>query len=90
MEPIPALRVAAARAEDNVVLVGDFKQLPPIHHSTQELADEWLGRDTFRAAGVQEGFLSDARASHCDALKEQRRMHPATLLGTESCSSWMG
>lgn len=77
MAPIPALWVVAARAERNVVLVGDFQQLPPIHHSTHELAEEWLGRDIFDQAGVQDGFLRDTCPPHCVALKEQQRMHPA-------------
>jgi len=37
-----------------VVLVGDFKQLPPIKHSTHELAELWLGRDIFEAARVRD------------------------------------
>jgi hypothetical protein len=75
MAPIPALWVVAARAERNVVLVGDFMQLPPIKHATHELAVRWLGRDVFEAAGVQRAFLADSPPAHCVTLKEQRRMH---------------
>ncbi len=76
MAPIPALWVVAARAERNVVLVGDFRQLPPIKHSVHPLADKWLGRDVFEAANVQKAFETNAPA-HCIALREQFRMHPA-------------
>lgn len=77
MAPIPALWVVAARAERSVVLVGDFMQLPPIKHSTHELAEEWLGRDIFDKAAVRDLFEDETRKSaHCVQLREQRRMHP--------------
>jgi hypothetical protein len=76
MAPIPALWVVAARAEQSVVLVGDFMQLPPIKHSTHDLAEEWLGRDIFDKAGVRDLFDDDElRPAHCVPLREQRRMH---------------
>jgi hypothetical protein len=76
MAPIPALWVVAARAEHSVVLVGDFKQLPPIKQSTHELANRWLGRDIFEVAGVRERFDAPDRPRHLVPLREQRRMHP--------------
>jgi len=77
MAPIPALWVVAARADNSVVLVGDFKQLPPIKHSTHELAEQWLGRDIFEAARVRDLFDDEERPAHLVALREQRRSHPA-------------
>ena len=53
MAPIPALWVVAGLAEVNVIVVGDFKQLPPIKHSEHPLAERWLGEDIFRVSGVQ-------------------------------------
>src|SRR5438046_4736449 len=53
MAPIPALWVAASLADQNVIAVGDFKQLPPIVQSNHELALKWLGQDVFRIAGIE-------------------------------------
>jgi hypothetical protein len=76
MAPIPALWVVAARAEHSVVLVGDFKQLPPIKQSTHELAEQWLGKDIFEIADVRALFDAPERPAHLVPLREQRRMHP--------------
>jgi hypothetical protein len=76
MAPIPALWVVAGRALKNVVVVGDFLQLPPIKHATHELAERWLGRDIFESADVQAGFLSGQPRPGCVTLTEQHRMHP--------------
>ena len=43
MAPIPALWAAALLAENNLVIVGDFKQLPPIVLSNNDLTKKWLG-----------------------------------------------
>ena len=72
MAPIPALWVAASLASKRIVLVGDYKQLPPIVLSKNEkgLAKRWLGRDIFEVAGVTQEdpwFVT---------LTEQHRMHP--------------
>jgi len=77
MAPLPALWVVAARAQHNVVIVGDFRQLPPIKHSTHELAEKWLGTDVFQVAGVDKLFLRGTEPRHCVALRVQQRMHPA-------------
>ena len=50
MAPIPALWVAASLADANAIVVGDFKQLPPIVLSEHKLAQKWLGRDVFDEA----------------------------------------
>jgi hypothetical protein len=76
MAPIPALWAAAALAECNVILVGDFKQLPPIKHSDHELAERWLGRDVFEASGVLKAYEAGTPPPHFVQLNEQFRMHP--------------
>jgi hypothetical protein len=76
MAPIPALWVVAGRADTNVVIVGDFKQLPPIKHSTHPLAEDWLGRDIFEVAGIKENYESGNPPPHLVILREQHRMHP--------------
>ena len=68
--PIPALWVAASRAQSNVVIVGDPQQLPPIVISDHCLAQKWLGRELFSLAGVSE------ETEHAVMLVWQYRMHP--------------
>ncbi|HMN99825.1 MAG TPA: AAA domain-containing protein [Miltoncostaeaceae bacterium] len=74
MAPIPALWVAAARAEANVVAVGDNRQLSPICVAEKETAKRWLGRDVFDASAA---FDEEADGEGpVVQLLEQRRMHP--------------
>jgi hypothetical protein len=74
MAPIPALWVAASLADENVIAVGDYKQLPPIVMAKAPEAERWLGRDIFAAAGIR-GHRS--APDHFIALTEQFRMHPS-------------
>jgi hypothetical protein len=76
MAPIPALWVAAALADANVVLVGDFRQLPPIKHADTQLAETWLGTDVFDASGVKAAYQANEPPAHFVPLQEQFRMHP--------------
>jgi superfamily I DNA and/or RNA helicase len=72
MAPIPALWIAASVADKNAVVVGDWKQLPPIVLSTHELSKKWLGRDIFEVARLTNNFQHSCLID----LKEQYRMHP--------------
>ena len=76
MAPIPALWAAALLAEKNLIIVGDFKQLPPIVLSSNELTKKWLGRDIFEVSGLKEKWEQSNSPSHFVQLVEQRRMLP--------------
>lgn len=54
MASIPALWCASYLAEKNVIIVGDFLQLPPIVMSDKPMAQKWLGRDIFYHSGMQD------------------------------------
>ena len=73
MAPIPAIWVAASTATANAVIVGDFKQLPPIVISERDMPKKWLGRDVFEVAGLD--GTEDLTGRRVDLL-EQHRMHP--------------
>jgi hypothetical protein len=77
MAPMPALWAAAALAERNVVIVGDFKQLPPICLSDDPIAIKWLGRDIFEEAGVSPAYEHGEPPPFFVALTRQHRMLPA-------------
>jgi hypothetical protein len=73
MAPIPALWIAAGLSNNNVVVVGDPKQLPPIVMSPNELSQKWLGRDIFEVTGIND---PQSQPSYAVILKKQYRMHP--------------
>ncbi|MCD6218598.1 AAA family ATPase, partial [bacterium] len=70
MAPIPALWVAASISENNAVVVGDNKQLPPIVISKHKTAIKWLGRDIFDVNKISKRVI----------LRRQYRMHPKISL----------
>ena len=75
MAAIPALWCAAQVAEKNIVIVGDFLQLPPIVIAETDIAKKWLGRDIFNVSGAQELFRSgNLRPSNFVMLNRQFRM----------------
>ncbi len=76
MAPIPALWAAALLAENNLVIVGDFKQLPPIVLSNNDLTKKWLGRDVFEVSGMKAKWVKKETPPYFAPLLEQRRMLP--------------
>ncbi len=76
MAPLPAVYVAASRADNGVVAIGDPKQLAPIVQAKKSsIAKEWLGRDLFEVVNITlEGTARGDRRSAL--LREQSRMHP--------------
>lgn len=54
MASIPTLWCASLLAEKNVVIVGDFLQLPPIVLAKTNMAKKWLGKDIFFHSGIYE------------------------------------
>ncbi|NLB66809.1 MAG: AAA family ATPase [Lentisphaerae bacterium] len=76
MAPIPALWAATLLAEKNLVLVGDFKQLPPIVLSNNDLTKKWLGRDIFEASGMKAKWIKKETPPYFIPLLQQRRMLP--------------
>lgn len=79
MAPLPLVYLAALAADKRVILVGDFRQLPPIVQSPEssELANKWLGRDIFCQAGIDEDDLPQDKDDWRANLWEQHRMAPA-------------
>lgn len=77
MASVPALWCAAYLAEKNIVIVGDFLQLPPIVMASTEMAKKWLGRDIFDHSGMQEMAKKknrNIRPVNFVMLNEQYRM----------------
>lgn len=91
MAPLPAVWCATGLAKRNVVIVGDFLQLPPIvkhkvlktREKTQqeiimeeELVNKWLKKDIFEIANITSSIDSGNKPAGLEELKLQYRMHP--------------
>jgi hypothetical protein len=76
MAPMPSLYFAAGRAAKKAIIVGDFRQLPPICLADTEIAQKWLGRDIFNQAGVQRAVDERKQEPRLRMLRQQYRMHP--------------
>jgi len=90
MAPLPAVFCASGLAQTNIVLVGDFLQLPPVTQhkvirtkakseeqarAEEELVYNWLMRDIFAVSGVEEAIRKGIRPEKLRQLKRQYRMH---------------
>lgn len=75
MAYVPQTAFAAALGK-RVIICGDFKQLPPIASSRDQLVTKWLKEDVFHHAGVVEMLNEGKLHPQLFLLKEQRRMHP--------------
>ncbi|MFL5624528.1 MAG: AAA domain-containing protein, partial [Ktedonobacteraceae bacterium] len=75
MAPLPAVFVAASRADSSTVMIGDPRQLAPICTAETPLARKWLGTDLFDFRTIT---LEGAGGSNSSStlLEEQARMHP--------------
>lgn len=76
MAPMPSLYFAAGRSTQKAIVVGDFRQLPPIVLADTEMAQKWLGRDIFNQAGVQRAVDERKPEPRLTMLRRQYRMHP--------------
>jgi hypothetical protein len=77
MAPIPALWASTLMSDNNVVIVGDFKQLPPIVLSDSKMAKKWIGSDIFELSGVKVKYQKGYSPEYFCILDEQYRMEPA-------------
>lgn len=69
----PLLFIAGLRALRRVILVGDFKQLPPIVRGDSEITDERLRQDAFHLARIAHQMRPTDHPALA-RLREQRRM----------------
>lgn len=75
MAYVPQIAFAASLAK-RIVVCGDFKQLPPIASSRDQIVTRWLKEDIFHCSGVASTIKDGQLHPHLFLLKEQRRMHP--------------
>ena len=75
MSPMPSLYFAVGRATQKAIVVGDFRQLPPICIADTTMAEKWLGRDIFNQAGIQQAVDAGKSEPRLTLLRRQYRMH---------------
>jgi len=68
--------VYAVSLGKRAVICGDFRQLPPIVQSDDELVKKRLAVDIFHVAGITKAVDQDTTHPNLVMLREQRRMHP--------------
>ena len=76
MSPMPNLYFAVGRATQKAIVVGDFRQLPPICIADTAMAEKWLARDIFNQAGIQQAVDAGRSEPRLTLLRRQYRMHP--------------
>ncbi|MFN2629195.1 MAG: DEAD/DEAH box helicase [Gaiellaceae bacterium] len=74
MASIPWVLAAATRTTKRLVVLGDFRQLPPVCVSQQGGVHAWLGRDAFDLAGIRERIDSGEDDERVTLLDTQYRM----------------
>lgn len=75
MAYVPHIGFASSLAK-HIIISGDFKQLPPIAVSRDQLVTMWLKEDIFHRSGVVDWVNNGKLHPHLFLLREQRRMHP--------------
>ena len=74
MLALPMSFYGAGLANRHVVVTGDFRQLPPIIMSDDDLAEEWLKCDVFSKAGIVKALKSKKELPYLVTLRTQYRM----------------
>ena len=74
MASIPALWCTSYLAEKNIVIVGDFLQLPPIVNAETTIAQKWLGKDIFCHSGMKKLAKEKQAPDNFVMLNKQFRM----------------
>ncbi|MGQ0555999.1 MAG: AAA domain-containing protein [Nitrospiraceae bacterium] len=71
---LPMTYYAAGRAKSQIVIVGDFKQLPAITQAETDLVKEWLFKTPFNKHHIPEALKKGELPEYLVGLREQNRM----------------
>jgi len=74
MVVLPMTYYATGRAKSQIVIVGDFKQLPAITQAETELVKEWLFKTPFQKHRIPEALIKGELPEYLVGLREQNRM----------------
>lgn len=74
MLPLPAVGYVVGLATRQVVVAGDFRQLPPIIASRDPFVKTWMGQDIFTKVGITEAVGKGISPDNLARLTRQYRM----------------
>ena len=74
MVSFPWVLAAATHARKRLIILGDFRQLPPVYQARTEAAARWLARDAFEVAGVRGRVDAGTPDDRVTLLDTQYRM----------------
>jgi hypothetical protein len=74
MVPTSLAAIVAGSTLGQVIVAGDFRQLPPVTRSSAAGVMRWLGRSPFEACGIDTAVQTGNPAAGLVALTEQHRM----------------
>ncbi|MHB8278777.1 MAG: AAA domain-containing protein [Candidatus Humimicrobiaceae bacterium] len=75
--PLPSLYLSLTLSKEKVILVGDFKQLPPIAIGRTNNIKNWLVKDIFEITGIVEDLKQNKQLKNFIMLDTQYRMDPS-------------
>ena len=77
MLPLPVVAYIASMAKNNIIVSGDFKQLPPIITADEKKFPEvkqWVGSDIFQKSGIEDIINAGKTVKNLVKLTKQYRM----------------
>lgn len=78
---IPHVAFTGTLANSAIAVFGDFRQLAPIAQAETEKANQWLKRDVFQQAGIEQTVNGGGDDPRMALLAMQYRMHPEISAG---------
>ena len=74
MLSLPLISYVSGLAKERVIISGDFRQLPPIVQTKDEVARKYLETNIFKESGIENSISNQKKPNNLIQLKTQYRM----------------